>query len=363
MIDFEPINEQKMLVNSISRFAEGPMRRVFRESEEDGKVPAEIVRSGWDFGLLPSGIPEDLGGFGEYCCVTGALALESFSYGDLGITLNITTPNLMAIPIFLAGTEEQKRKHLPGFCGSAPPRVSAAMMEPSIHVDLRNLSTSARRENGSYIINGTKMCVAHADNVDLILVYADEDGRTQAFLVPGDTEGLITGSREKLMGIRAFPTHRVQFQNCRVPLASKLGGNEGIDFGIILNHCRLAMSAAAVGVARAAYDYAREYAKNRVQFEEPIAHRQSIAFMLAEMAIDVDAAHLLILETAWHLDRGDDATKETTIMKQFVDKMVLRVADRAVQVLGGYGYVREYPVELWLRNARGFSSLEGLSIL
>ena len=207
------------------------------------------------------------------------------------------------------------------------------------------------------------MCVAHADNVDMILVYADEGGRTQAFLVPGDSEGLKTGPREKLMGIRAFPTYRVLFQNCRVPLASKLGGSEGIDFSMILDHCRLAMSAAAVGVARAAYDYAREYAKDRIQFEEPIAHRQAIAFMLAEMAIDVDAAHLLVLETAWHLDRGDDATKETALMKHFVDNMVLRVADRSVQVLGGYGYIREYPVELWLRNARGFSSLEGLSIL
>ena len=122
------------------------------------------------------------------------------------------------------------------------------------------------------------------------------------------------------------------------------------------------MAAAAVGIARAGAEYAREYAKQRVQFGEPIAHRQSIAFMLAEMAIDVEAARTMVWEAAWLIDQGKDATREVTVMKQFVDEMAVRVADQALQTLGGYGYIREYPVELWLRNARGFASLEGLAI-
>jgi alkylation response protein AidB-like acyl-CoA dehydrogenase len=118
-----------------------------------------------------------------------------------------------------------------------------------------------------------------------------------------------------------------------------------------------------VGLAKAGYEYAKEYAKNRVQFDEPIAHRQSIAFMLAEMAINVDAARLMVWEAAWKLDQGQDATRDTTVLKYFVDDMVLKIADQALQILGGYGYIREYPVELWLRNARGFSSFDGLAMV
>jgi alkylation response protein AidB-like acyl-CoA dehydrogenase len=155
----------------------------------------------------------------------------------------------------------------------------------------------------------------------------------------------------------------MELENCRVLQANKLGNEAGIDFDLILNHSRVALGAAAVGVARAGYEYARDYAKERVQFGEPIAHRQSIAFMLAEMAIDVDAARLMVWETAWKLDRNEDATAEATVMKYYVDDMVLQVADRAVQTLGGYGYIREYPVELWLRNARGFTMFDGLAIV
>jgi alkylation response protein AidB-like acyl-CoA dehydrogenase len=171
------------------------------------------------------------------------------------------------------------------------------------------------------------------------------------------------GEREKLMGIRALPTFGLTLENCRLPLANKVGGEAGIEFGVLLNHSRVALGAAAVGVARAGYEYARDYAKERQQFGEPIAHRQSIAFMLAEMAIEVDAARLMVWEAAWKLDQGEDATVEATVMKYFVDNMVLEVADRAVQTLGGYGYIREYPVELWLRNARGFATFDGLAMV
>ncbi len=165
------------------------------------------------------------------------------------------------------------------------------------------------------------------------------------------------------MGVGALPLYRVELNAVRVPAANRLGGEQGIDFGLLLNHSRVALGAAAVGVARAGYEYAREYAKQRVQFGEPIAHRQSIAFMLAEMAIDVEAARLLVWEAAWKLDQGQDATREITVMKQYVDRIVLDTADRAVQALGGYGYIREYPVELWLRNARGFAHFDGLAMI
>jgi acyl-CoA dehydrogenase len=269
----------------------------------------------------------------------------------------------VALPLMLAGTEEQKAAYLPQFCQETAPRVSAALMEPTVQFDPRALKTTAVLEGETYVLNGAKCQVPLAAGAETFLIYANEDGQTQAFLVPAGTAGLEVGAREKLMGIRALPTYGLTLADCRTPLANKIGGAAGINFGVMLNHSRVALGAAAVGVARAGYEYARDYAKERQQFGEPIAHRQSIAFMLAEMAIEVDAARLMVWEAAWKLDRDEDATEETTVMKYYVDNMVLQVADRAVQTLGGYGYIREYPVELWLRNARGFANFDGLAMV
>ena len=363
MLDFELDEEQKMLVAAIGRYSESQVRKVYRDADEDGLIPPEVTSAGWEFGLLPTGIPEAYGGFGEYSAVTGALAMEEFAYGDLAVALEIGVPGLVALPLMLSGTEEQRAGYLPAFCGDSAPRVSAALVEPLVQFDPRALQTSAVRDGESYVLNGVKCQVPLAEGAETFLIYANEDGRTQAFLVPADSAGLEVGQREKLMGIRALPTYGLTLAECRVPEANKVGGEAGIDFDVILNHSRVALGAAAVGVARAGYEYARDYAKERQQFGEPIAHRQSIAFMLAEMAIEVDAARLMVWEAAWKLDRDEDATEEATVMKYFVDNMVLQVADRAVQTLGGYGYIREYPVELWLRNARGFATFDGLAMV
>ncbi len=229
--------------------------------------------------------------------------------------------------------------------------------------DPYKLKTTAVRDGNDYVLNGTKTAVPLAETAELILVYANEDGKTQAFLVPADAAGLSIDKKAKLMGIKGLPTFMVTLANCRVPAENKLGGEEGINFGLILNHSRIALGAAAVGVARAGYEYALDYAKQRVQFGEPIAHKQSIAFMLADMATDIDEARLLVWEAAWQMDQGKDITRDAALMKQRVDDIVVLVADRALQVLGGYGYIREYPVELWLRNARGFASFDGLAIV
>jgi acyl-CoA dehydrogenase len=364
MIDFELDQEQQMLAEAIGRFAGDRVRKVFRDADEEGKIPAEVLRAGWEIGLLPSSIPEQYGGFGDHSAVTGAIAVEGFAWGDLATALHILAPGNVALPVLLAGTERQKEEILPRFGDEAPPRVTAALTEPHLQFDPRALqTTAARQEDGSYLLNGRKCMVPLAKEAERFLVYAAEDGRSQAFLVPGDSEGLAVGDREKLMGIKALPTFGLTLADCRVPAESKLGGEAGIDVGLILNHSRVALGAAAVGLARAAYEYALDYAKNRVQFDEPIAHRQSIAFMLADMAIDVDAARLMVWEAAWLLDQGKDATRETAAMKYYADEMALRVADQAVQILGGYGYIREYPAELWLRNARGFATFDGLAMV
>ncbi len=363
MLDFTLDDEQQMLASTVRRFSADRLRKVFRDADEAEHLPAGILEAGWDIGLLPTSLPETYGGFGEYSAVTGAIAVEEFAWGDLAATLAILSPNLVAIPLMLCGTEEQKQAYLPGFAGELFPQMTAALPELRVQYDPRSLATTAVREGDHYVLNGEKGMVPLADATEVFLVYANEGGETQAFIVPADTPGLTVGERERLMGVRALPTYRLKLVDCRVPAGNRLGGEAGIDFNLILNHSRVAQGAAAVGVAKAGFEYARDYAKNREQFGEPIAHRQAIAFMLAEMAIDVDAARLMVWEVAWLLDRGKDATREAAVLKHHVDDMVLSVADRAVQTLGGYGYIREYPVELWLRNARGFASFDGLAII
>ena len=363
MIDFTLSEEQQMLTEAITRYATERVRPVFRDAEEDGALPEPVVRAGWELGLLPTMIPEAYGGFGEYSAVTGAVAIEAFAWGDLATTLQVLAPNLVAIPVMLAGTDVQKGAILPDFCGAAPPAVTAALIEPAIQFDPRQLQTTAVREGEQIVLNGVKTMVPLAAGAELFLVYAAEEGATQAYLVPRDADGLSVVARERVMGLNGLPLYRLQLENCRLPAGGRLGGSAGIDFDLILNHSRIALGAAAVGVARAAYEYARDYAKQRVQFGEPIAQRQSIAFMLADMAMDVDGARLMVWEAAWQLDQGRDVTRACTIMKQYVDDVVMQVADAAVQTLGGYGYIREYPVELWLRNARGFATFDGLALI
>ena len=363
MLDFRLDEEQKMLTDAIARYAKERMRKVFRDAEEDGRIPPEVVQAGWELGILPTGLPEAYGGFGEYTALTGVLASEELAWGDLAIALNVMVPNLVAIPVMLAGTEAQKETYLPQFCEDKMPAMTAAMTEPLVRFDPYRLKTTAVRDGAEYVLNGTKTAVPLADTAELILVYANEDGQTQAFLVPTETAGLTVDEKAKLMGIKGLPTFKVTLADCRISAESKLGGDEGIDFSLILNHSRVALGAAAVGVARAGYEYALDYAKQRVQFGEPIAHKQSIAFMLADMATDIDEARLLVWEAAWQMDRGEVITRDAALMKQRVDEIVVLVADRALQVLGGYGYIREYPVELWLRNARGFVSFDGMAIV
>jgi acyl-CoA dehydrogenase len=363
MLDFRLDDEQQMLADAIARFAKEQVRKVFRDAEEEEEIPAEVVEAGWEIGVLPASIPEEFGGFGEYSAVTGVVATEEFAWGDLASTLNIMAPNQVAIPLMLCGNDAQKETYLPLFADEQIPHLTAALTEPVIQFNPYRLKTTAVREGAHYILNGAKTMVPLAAEADLILVYASEDGQTQAFLIPADTPGMTVGKRDKLMGLHALPTYMVTLSDVRVPAESKLGGADGINFNLLLAHSRIALGAAAVGMARAGYEYARDYAKQRVQFGEPIAHRQSIAFMLADMATDVDEARLMVWEAAWLLDQGQEAIREATVMKHHIDGLVVNVADRALQILGGYGYIREYPVELWLRNARGFATFDGLAMV
>jgi alkylation response protein AidB-like acyl-CoA dehydrogenase len=363
MYSFEPTDEQKIIVDAAKRLAAKEFRTRMRDADEKGEPDPEWMREGWELGLLPASIPENLGGYGEHSSLTWVLAAEELAWGDCSATLSLTAPNLIALPVLHCGTEQQKKEMLPYFCSESYVYGSAALMEPRFDFDPNSLATTARRKNGKYILSGIKCNVPFAAESEWILVYASLEGRCQGFLVPRNKPGLVIKERERNMGMRAFPMYAVELQDCTLELSQRLGGEAGCDFQLLLNSSRVAASAIALGVARAAYEFALDYARNRKAFGEMIAQKQSIAFMLSDMITDIEAARMMVWEAAWRLDERRDATQEAYQAMNFTSDTSLMVADRAVQILGGYGYVRDFPVELHLRNARGFGVLEGIAIV
>jgi acyl-CoA dehydrogenase len=364
MVSFTPTEEQQMLVDAIHRYAEMDVRKIAHEADEASHVPDDVVATGWEIGLIPASLPEEFGGFGEREAVTGVLAAEELAWGDLAVALKVMGPALFAYPVLMFGTEDQKQDLLPRFAEEYP-HMTAALAEPGIFFDAAEMQTTARADDGQVILNGAKSNVPLAAEADQMLVYARdaESGEIGAYIVGRQQDGVAVGEREKLMGIRGLETYPVTLSDVQVEATCKLGGAEGIQFQTIQNYSSVALAALAVGVARASAEYARAYAKERVQFGVPIATKQAIAFMLAEMAIEVDAARLMVWEAAWKLDQGQNATHEATLARQYAANAALMVTDSGVQTLGGYGFIREYPAERWLRNARGFAMFNGLAIV
>lgn len=365
MYSFEPTEEQQMLIEAVGKYASNDLRIAAREAEEGGELPKKLVSKGWELGFLQASIPETYGGFGERSAVTGALAMEEMAFGDLAGTLAVLTPSLYAVPILLAGSEEQKQEYLPKVIEGDWRPYTAALIEYTFDFDPTSLKTRATANGDQFILNGEKAFVPFAKDSEAMLVYADLDGRTQGFIIPKGTEGLtISDEREKLMSLNALPLYRVKLDSVKVPASNRLGGASGHDFEPILASMRVATAAAAVGVANAAFEYSKNYAKEREAFGVKIAQKQAIAFMLAEMRTEIEASRLLTWEAAWKLDQGkEDAFTEAYLAATGAADMAMMITDRAVQILGGHGYIREHPVEMWMRNGRGFATFTGLAIV
>ncbi len=365
MYGFAPTDEQKMLVDAFGRYSKGDLRPAARDAEEDRTLPPSLIEKGWELGFLQASMPEAYGGFGERSAVTGVLAAEELAYGDLAGAIAIMLPAAFAIPILLGGNEDQKKEFIPGVIEGNWVAYSSAFVEPTFDFDPNDMRTTATISGGDYVLNGTKTFVAFAADAKAMIIYAQLDGQPQAFLVRNGTPGLIISEeRLKLLGINALPLYEVKLDGLHVPKANRLGGDAGHDFAPLLASQRLANAALAVGVSRAAFEFARDYAKEREAFGVKIAQKQAIAFMLAEMATEIEASRLLTWEAAWKLDTGkDDYPVAAFLASTGAADMAMTITDRAVQILGGYGYIREFPVEMWMRNGRGFSTFTGLAIV
>jgi alkylation response protein AidB-like acyl-CoA dehydrogenase len=271
----------------------------------------------------------------------------------------------MAYSVLLEGTDEQKQALLPAACGEEFKAASAALVEPRYSFCPSALFTTAERDGDEYVLSGKKCLVPLAAESDNLLVFASTSpgagfAGVEAFIVPRGASDLAIGEREKNMGLKALATYDVALNGTRVPAAAKVGGSRGVDFLTLLSRSRLALAAMAVGLMRKAAEHSRDYAKERVAFGEPIGSRQAIAFMIAEMFMEADATRLLLWEAAWKCDRGEDFAKDAALAKNYAAEKCMKVCDGAIQVMGGHGYVRDNMPELWFRNARAFSTLEGM---
>ena len=362
MYSFEPNEEQQMLIDAVGKYASNDLRPAAHDAEESHEMPQKLINKGWELGLLQASTPEAYGGFGDRSAVTNVLAVEEMAFGDLAGALAVMTPSLFATPILLGGSEEQRQEYLPKIIEGAWAPYTGALIEYSFNFDPNELKTTANAEGGSYVLNGEKAFVPFAKDAEALIVYANLNGVTQGFIVKKEAAGLsISDEREKLMGLNALSMYRVKLENVT---AERLGGASGHDFGLILDAMRVASAATALGVAKSSLDYAKNYAKEREAFGVKIAQKQAVAFMLAEMAVELESMRLLTWEAAWKIDNN----KEDTCVSAYLAftgacDMAMMVTDRGVQIYGGHGYIRENPVELLMRNGRGFPMLLGLAIV
>ena len=364
MYAFEPSDEQKMLIDAIQRFSTNDLRPAAHDADEMSQLPGDLVEKGWELGVLQASIPEVYGGFGDHSVVTGVLAAEELAWGDLAGAFAVLTPGLFALPILLSGSEEQKEKFLPQVIEAEWKPYTAALVEPRFDFDPNDLDTIASENQDSYLLNGEKVFVPFAPDSEALIVYANLNGQTQGFIVPAETDGLVVGDRQALMGINALPLYKLKLDGVRVPKQNRLGDQPGHDFNPIIDASRVAIAALGVGLSMAAFEYSRDYAKDREVFGVKVAQKQAIAFMLAEMATEIEAIRLLTWEAAWMIDEGkEEASKHAYLAHIGAMDMAMMVTDRAVQILGGHGYIREHPVEMWMRCGRGIATFTGLAVV
>ena len=363
---FALTEEQKALRDLARDFAEKEIRPKAAEYDEHSTHPVDIIENAHDVGLMNPHVPEEYGGAG-LSSFDGMLMGEELSWGCAGIAVSIVANSLGAGPVMLAGTDEQKSEWLPPLIES-PILCSFGLSEPNAGSDVSGIQTTAVREGDEYAINGSKMFITNAGHAAWIVVFASTDKSQghkglSAFVVPTDLEGVTVEKHLDKMGQRATDTSAIAFQDVRVP-AENLLGEEGEGFKIAmrtLDHTRPGTAAGAVGVARAAYEHAVEYSSTRIQFGQPIAMNQGVNFLIADMATEIEAARLLTWQAAWLFDQGKRATLQSSFAKRFASDTAMKVTTDAVQIFGGYGYIKEYPVEKLMRDAKLFQIYEGTS--
>jgi alkylation response protein AidB-like acyl-CoA dehydrogenase len=358
-------DEQKEMRDIARRIAVEKMAPLSEKYDEEGIFPWDIVEVMKQSDLFAVLIPEAYGGISGKV-LDLAIVTEELCAVDMGISLAFGVTGLGMYPILIAGSEEQKQKYLSQI--AAGEKLAAfGLTEANAGSDVGNMQTSARREGDKYILNGTKQWISNGGEADIYTVFAMTDKSKGArgcscFVVEKGTPGFTFGKKENKMGIRANATRELVFEDCAVP-AENLLGKEGTGFITamkVFDKSRPMVGAQAVGVARGAFEYAAKYANERIQFGKPISAFQAVQFMLADMATQIEAARALVYQTARMIDAGAKSySKESAMCKYFASDVAMQVTTDAVQVCGGYGYMKEYPLEKRMRDAKILQIYEG----
>ncbi len=366
-MDFSPTEDQKMLRTSIRDFAEKELEPIAAEIDESCRFPAESVAKAAAIGLTGIGYPEEYGGSG------GGATEQAIAFEEVArvcaatCVILMVTNELAAYPVYVHGTEEQKRKYLvPMLKGKS---VGAfGLTETGAGSDVAAMSTTATRDGDAYVLNGSKIFISNGAEADTLVIFATVDKSAghrgiTAFIVEKGTPGFSVGKHESKLGIRASSTVELVFEDCRIPADNRLG-EEGKGFRVALetiDTSRIGIASQAVGIAQAAFERSLSYAKGREQFGQPIAQFQAIQWILADMATQIDAARLLTLRAADLKDSRQSYVKEASMAKLFAAETAMAVTTKAIQVHGGYGYTKEYPVERYFRDAKITEIYEGTS--
>ena len=365
-VSFALTTEQRELRALARDFAEKEIRPKAADYDEHSTHPAEVIAKAHELGLMNLHVPETLGGAG-LSAFDGMLVGEELYWGCSGIATSILANGLGSAPLLVAGTDEQKAHWLRPLLDE-PILCSFGLSEPDAGSDVARMKTIAERRGDDYVLNGSKTFITNAGRAGWTVVFAKTDPDKghrgiSAFVVPMDSAGVQIEKHLDKMGQRSTDTSAFALADVVVPAENRLG-EEGEGFKIAmktLDFTRPGTAAGAVGVAQAAYELAVEYAKERVTFDVPIAMHQGVNFLIADMATEIEAARLLTWQAAWLIDRGERATLHSSFAKRFSADTAMKVTTDAVQVFGGYGYMKEYPVEKLMRDAKLFQIYEGTS--
>jgi butyryl-CoA dehydrogenase len=366
-MNFELREEEQMLQQLVREFAENEVRPIAAEIDRDGRFPAETIRKAAELGLTGITVPDQYGGAGLRSLAT-VIAIEEISRccAATGVILSVNN-SLVSDPLLKFGNEEQKLRILKPLA-SGEKLGCFALTEPQAGSDASNLRTTAIQDGDDYVVNGQKVWITNAPNADWALVFCvtyrkDTHHGITALMINKETAGFSVGKHEDKMGIRAAVSAALHFENCRVPVANRLG-QEGDGFKIAmatLDGGRIGIAAQAVGIAQGAYEAALSYAKQRTAFGHEIASFQAIQFMLSDMATEIEAARLLTYRAALAKDSGKRFSKEASMAKVFASEVAMKHTVKAVQIHGGYGYSKEFPVERAMRDAKITEIYEGTS--
>jgi alkylation response protein AidB-like acyl-CoA dehydrogenase len=363
--DLTPDDDQKMILETVQEFAEEILRPAAHDADDAASYPPDLIAKAAELGITAINIPEDFDGIAaQRSVVTNALVAEALAYGDMGLALPILAPGGVASAITHWGSADQQATYLKEFAGENVPQACVAIAEPHALFDPTALKTTAVRTPSGYRLNGVKSLVPAAADAELFIVGAQLSGKPALFIVESSSKG-VSVKADPSMGIRGAALGRVELDNVTVPLSARLGEDDAADsdYSEAIALARLGWAALAVGTAHAVLDYVVPYIKERQAFGEPIAHRQAVAFMTANIAIELDGLRLITWRGASRAEQGLPFAREAALAKRLGTDKGMQIGLDGVQLLGGHGFTKEHPVERWYRDLRAIGVAEGVVVI